>query len=1398
MASLDKLLQRSVMLVATNPRLSTNVRVVCADNGVYLDSFTANSVIAADRYKAYKVSPDGLYNKDVAEYWSGTPSEFVYDLHTILNSGQRLSDMRQQVEDTYNSGVRPLTSHEYGEDAGDFRIFAPLWVTAGWDSLPSYFVIYRLPDAAVRESYAGTPDFFRKEILDKCEIVKSVPLKEHSPISRYLYNYLTQDGYRPSCIYADHDKTKPFIISGVSLQTGEFIESPYYVSDNLLLTERTLTEERDLFTEMYRRQGVVASQLLNLEFLFSDASVDDFTMNRYFGVYADCLDDGTVKVFGVGGHGRTLMLDGQCGDFPDTALDSLFFVRDKYDGLHGVSRTKTPERGHIFLTDSVEEESVTGKKTMDAVVGLEPYGNDEASTIEIEVTGGISVYTTLSGGVGESSTSLPARSVAGYATCSVSDYGENFASDSDTLVLAGKLEQHFARIFKDSPVRVTRVGSILTLSMPPDGRRWWVDIPMGCGLVVRGGERIDTADNPDTTRFFFNPKKANGYLYRITDGVEESRRLLTKGSYLKSADGGLCEVRSVADNGTSVYVVTARPLDKGETAGYVIYSEYIMPYGRLDVYPVKSFDDDAFITARLRMREVGVLNAVKSESGGSAVSETLPATPELDNVVLEVPDGEDPLTLSVSAEANGRTLDVSVQFADCQGDPDAGTGMVIAEVLLGVPNAEGGDGQGSGDTPAIAEGYSDLFPAYLLADGKTSYDEYERYADRATTTSLLCPVQRFVKFAYEGGETDVRENPLMLTVSPTYGQTAFCNTMNTNLDNVHAYSRELPYLMFDADYPGYDLQAVAKNNYSMIGLPLVGTGGFPDRRAVIEAFGSSAGDMFRKTFWRVSVSDGHDEAYVAESLRKCFSVIHGDSTMFRGTCFTFGGDDTLDGYLFSFAVVPERVENGRNRDTNNKEYTPDVVFVRNDTFRTLAMLLFVKASVGDVLRLPYALNRTAVYDNKMMDSGVGVEGWMQVTGRDIEIDSDTDGNYNLVVKGGRFLTELLIGDMIWVSRNADQTDPSFDPQYGNLIKGRVVAVNGNNSVKFEKVGCNPAVPAREYSLRLYKCMTLGRLYDEFDKVEFSEIYNALHSNTSPYMVSVFNGHSVRTSLSSSPECPMRADILLQKDNLRNETVVDGGRRFCVASLIQRQPGRYVPVFSDVLTLFPDGGHTTEFLPEAQGFGRLLGRGYTRGDLTGALYGFRNSSLFTSSWDADFLRESADAVTDVPLAGGCIAEDVCGMFLSRHIKLPHGVAVDELTSDEYALSFSETDSAASLTLSCPLILERRFRAKLAPLFARWGFDEYLERYCREYLTQRFLIKKVSLWAKTESGSDTTKCEFDTSYMSSTEVVRTEAGLAVKEGVKATPYDNLLRDVTLTLPVKRGTLTSLAVTISYSLR
>ena len=185
----------SFALVRTNPKLTTNTKLMYNGKRMYMESYASSELLNRTMYKNVSVRSNSTYNKDIARFLTGSGSQ-AYNVYQNFSDIAISDSYDNQFETTYWCGAEYIDSSFYTEEIG---FVAPLYLR---EKLPNYFLIFRLDTPSnynfnVDENgkvLDSTFDF-KSDILDKAVLIKSFDLREGSVLGNYIHNYINQDGF---------------------------------------------------------------------------------------------------------------------------------------------------------------------------------------------------------------------------------------------------------------------------------------------------------------------------------------------------------------------------------------------------------------------------------------------------------------------------------------------------------------------------------------------------------------------------------------------------------------------------------------------------------------------------------------------------------------------------------------------------------------------------------------------------------------------------------------------------------------------------------------------------------------------------------------------------------------------------------------------------------------------------------------------------------------------------------------------------------------------------------------------------------------------------------------------------------------------------------------------------
>ena len=364
----EKLLDKaSYSIIRTNPKLTANVKVVSDGTDIYLESFSANTRLSSQRYKAFKVDGTSTYDQDVFRFFNNGkfPLDQAYEVFQEYEDTSVLSSYGNQYEMFYSAGTRSIASETYPQSLGTL---APLWLN---EQIPNYFVIFRLDNPAAINNYKATSENagatsaqtsvdFTKNVLENCTAIKTFDLSEGTALGSYIRNYRNQEEFPEVPLNISWRKDEPILWNGISYKSGGFTSSGSYAYSDLVTKDATIMENEFFFTQGFQNNGILLANLLNLEFLFDDEYADEYSINRYFGMYVNEVEEGAFDLSGIGFYKNT----------EKSQLPKIKTITEVSQYLN-TPFEMTNENGILLFLDPTKTTTVTGLPTPERVDEVE-------------------------------------------------------------------------------------------------------------------------------------------------------------------------------------------------------------------------------------------------------------------------------------------------------------------------------------------------------------------------------------------------------------------------------------------------------------------------------------------------------------------------------------------------------------------------------------------------------------------------------------------------------------------------------------------------------------------------------------------------------------------------------------------------------------------------------------------------------------------------------------------------------------------------------------------------------------------------------------------------------------------------------------------------------------------
>lgn len=343
---------KSFALLRTNPKLTSNVKlVVDSSSNIFLSSFRANKELSKVEYQKYPIDPKGELSIDISKYYKKLPTSARYQVLRKYSDIAIYSDYEFQYEDQYQCGASFNSTKLYDEQ---YKIFAPIYLDK---KIPSNFIVYRISSVDYEKSHTENTLGQNErilELLQNATIVKSFDLSISSNIGKYLNNHVNHKQFYKSALTINFKEGEKSSYNGIDIVNGGFVKKHEILEDYYTSTDYPEIFNNEIITGGFERNGVVPSNIINLEFLFDDDRAEDYKIFRYFGLYVDSYDEGSFKPNYINSNGEitidpisyksfydlsgTTLVDlDMLPNASDLSMPSLNYVKDKEGNFYHVS-----------------------------------------------------------------------------------------------------------------------------------------------------------------------------------------------------------------------------------------------------------------------------------------------------------------------------------------------------------------------------------------------------------------------------------------------------------------------------------------------------------------------------------------------------------------------------------------------------------------------------------------------------------------------------------------------------------------------------------------------------------------------------------------------------------------------------------------------------------------------------------------------------------------------------------------------------------------------------------------------------------------------------------------------------------------------------------------------------
>lgn len=354
----------SFQLVRTNPKLTTNTKLMYDGENLYMESYDAAPILSTMEYKHHRVWKTGLFNRDIRNFLLGS-NDAAYAIGQNVENTVVLKNFDNQFENMYWCGVESINSDRYPQEMG---CIAPLYLRK---KRPNYFVVFKITNPSNFNMTSGDMKFeFDKDILKNANIVKSFDLREGTPIGDYIKRYVEQRDFKyDQSVYVNFSSNEIYYY-GIDKRLGVLTQKVENFEDQLLNNDNTVLREDDWITSGFERHNLIFPYIINLEFLFDDKDIQEYKFARYFGMYCNDIDlydlkvsqcipqteEGSNRIF------ETHLVTDIDTDNIYTSDQRFYYIKDKYRNIHS-ARSMDALPNYFKVPGKINEDDFQGYET---------------------------------------------------------------------------------------------------------------------------------------------------------------------------------------------------------------------------------------------------------------------------------------------------------------------------------------------------------------------------------------------------------------------------------------------------------------------------------------------------------------------------------------------------------------------------------------------------------------------------------------------------------------------------------------------------------------------------------------------------------------------------------------------------------------------------------------------------------------------------------------------------------------------------------------------------------------------------------------------------------------------------------------------------------------------------
>lgn len=903
-------MDRSHLILRTNPRLTGNIKLMVGHDNVYMSTIQVNDTLSDQQYVSNPINPISNYSADVYSIFNSVPKNILYQIPEIDHNQYARKNSEQYIQ-TYNYGCHRLISKLYDEQ---FSSFAPLLIG---DKIPDVYVLFKIPLSKQHDSKSWTAlDYYRE-----ADIVTTFDLKK-SKIGTYIQNLVSHPLFHNPPITVNYE-TKTVTYCGISVYKGSIVsitESILHLFDQ----ELPIKDFDQYITDGFYRNGLILSNLLNLEFMFNDV-VTDFSTSSYYGLYVNYKDIDDYDPIKIQQDYDQYLKNCYCYVRNDDGIQKYHNSIEQslqYDR----SLTIQPVRssGYSSMSLRLDKDLEVGYelrlylngKYLETII-LDTLLQLNADDYQYQQWSNAGQLQTFVNPIGSKSEVLHRIGLSvQWVLQAVENYSYKFFVDEDELVFYSN--NKFVPTLSICSYLLDRNGQLLS-----DGYITFSSFNL-IGYSSGKGKRFKIAKSQLPilqSKLILLENHQYATIETISANVDEE---------LINENHNLVET----DNYRNHCIVTTNDtlpqiLFKNNTIQ--LYSKQQFKFGVLDVSPISDFDYDFHSMEYASGHESEYSHYYSVRSGDLVIGRQYTAFNNNKDSSFELQisatiDGKQQTAVSVPKGGKITFIAQSTDYTVI-----SGSGTIVDNFYL------------TDNELNTFVGFNTLSTTIGKSDNKlkinsfkdNSKNEYEILKENSTSinaylSKLIPHVNKWVM-----NNKDIRNNEYRLNMSSSFGSLSFTPSFNAIESDPSKFTHEWYYL---SCYPKGLTKEEVYNSSSYF-----------DHTFDVEQYAHSNTDYFTDYFTVNSrtIIKKNGSNYIATVLpvkfQRRYSIIHKDqdtldtySTFFRGCKMSFTSDDVdIDGYKFSCILNLKRT----NQDSFSIDNPFSVDVVRNDTFKNMVVVI---------------------------------------------------------------------------------------------------------------------------------------------------------------------------------------------------------------------------------------------------------------------------------------------------------------------------------------------------------------------------------------------------------------------------------------------------------------------------